>query len=207
MPTTREAFDLRRLLFCWCAWTTTPMASAEMAPSDWIAVGATLVALIAMLISFRSSRIAAKAFALAARQEERHRPALSLSLLQSELRRLGKKGPRVYVFRIMVSNTSDSPTALRDAQLELEYGVRGCPLSSLVAPHDEKIASRLTGLAAEPLRLPCALQPRSSIAGTVLFEVPSSLLRQSYIESCTIQVEDSLGHTASLEAVFIQERE
>lgn len=165
------------------------------------------MATIAVLISFRSSRIAARAYALAARQEERRRPSLSLSLLQSELRRLGKEGPRIYLFRIMVSNTSDSPSAVREAHLELEYGVRGNPLSSLVASHDDKIAARLTAIPGEALRLPCALQPRSSIAGVVLFEVPSGLLRQSHVESCTILIEDSLGHTARIEAVFLQERE
>lgn len=182
------------------------MPTAELQPREWIAVAAAIIAVGSLMIALRSSLIAGRAYALALRQEERRRPSLQASLLKSELRRPSKDGPRIYVFRLMISNTSDSPSTVRDARLSLDYGSPGSPPSSLVTSHSQSIASHASDVASEAIRLPCDLPPRSSRAGVLLFEVPSQLLRNSPVVSCNLELEDSLGHTARVETLFIHER-
>ena len=171
----------------------------------WIAIVSAIAAWIAALEAFRSSRMSRKAYALALQQEARLQPSLSLHLVEGEVRRLGVGAPRIYVFRVVVSNGSDASNSIREANLLVEHG-RGHVPSNLIAPHRVELMERLTGLDYEPLNLPREIAARSSLGGLVLFEVPADLLRGSQVEAYTLQIVDTYGHRTSVEALFLQER-
>ena len=173
---------------------------------DWIAFVSAVAAWIAAFEAFRSSRMSRRAYALVLQQEARLQPSLGLYLAEGEVRRLGVGAPRIYVFRIVVSNGSDASNSIREAHLLVEHGRGRGPSSNFIAPHRADLIDRLTGLACEPLHLPCEIAARSSLGGLVLFEVPSELLRGSQVEAYTLQIIDTYGHHTSMEALFLRER-
>lgn len=173
---------------------------------DWISTVSAVAAWIATLEAVRASRLSRRAYALALQQEARLQPSLRLYLVESEVRRLGVGAPRIYIFQIVVSNGSDASNSIREVNLLVEHGRGHGPSSNFIAPHRADLTDRLTGLAVEPLRLPCEIAAHNSLGGLVLFEVPSELLRGSQVEAYTLRIIDTYGHHTSMEILFLQER-
>lgn len=168
------------------------------------------VALVAVVISLvalrRTTKVQQQQLRLQQLQEAGLRPSLALYLVDSYIRRLGPEAPRIYVFQIVVTNSSDVGNSIREARLVIEHGQgQGLP-SSLVIGHKAELATQVPRAATGALQVPLAIAPRTSIGGLVLFEVPSEILRDSRVESYALQVIDTYGHETSKEAFLLHER-
>jgi hypothetical protein len=173
-------------------------------------IATSAVALVSLVIAFvalrRTTKLQQQQLRLLQLQEAGLHPSLTLYLVENYIRRLGPGSPRIYVFQIVVSNSSDLGNSIREARLIIahEQG-QGLP-SNLVIAHKAELASRVPAAATGTFQLPAAIAARTSIGGLVLFEVPSEILRESPVESYALQVIDTYGHETSKEAILLQER-
>lgn len=166
-----------------------------------------IVALVVSVVSlFRTSKVQRQQLLLQRRQELGLRPAMSLYLNEAYIHRAGRGAPRIYVFRVMVSNGSDLANSISDASLVIEHQRREGPRSDLRVPHKPELFDRVPGLAGEAIRLPCPIQGRTPVVGLLLFEVASALLSESRVESSTLQILDTFGTIISAEARLLMEK-
>ena len=77
--------------------------------SQWLSLGSLIIALIALLLSYLSSRTAKKSYALSLEQERRNQPSLELYIVDSYIRPAVPPIPRIFVFQVTVTNISDAP--------------------------------------------------------------------------------------------------
>ena len=155
-----------------------------------------------------TARLASSAatWRLQAKQEAGLKPSLSLYLVEGDVRRLGPGSPRIYVFKILVSNLSDMANSIRDASVVIEHAAPAGPTPQVAIPHNPDLAVRVTG-AADALRLPVAIAGRNAVGGTLLFGVVDELIGAVRIESYTLKISDTYGLESSVEILLLQERE
>jgi hypothetical protein len=178
-----------------------------LTPAQTITAAIAILALVVSVVSLvRTSKTQRQQRLLQRRQEMGLRPSMNLYLDEAYIHRAGAGAPRIYVFRIMASNGSDLANSISDARLVIEHQHGQGPASDLRVSHNADLFERVPDLAGEALRIPCPIPARTSVAGLLLFEVASALLRESSVESYTLQVVDTFGEATSVEARLLIER-
>jgi len=172
---------------------------------DWVSTASAAAAWAAAWLAFRSSRTAQRAYNLALEQAQRLRPSLELYLIDAHIRRLVPPLPRLYVFRIMVTNKSDAANSLKDLKLVIEHKREHSPPSNVAIPHNPDLIVYLPENHAELVNIPCTIPARAVLGGQALFGVPKDLLGDSEIKSYTLTVVDSLGQEITVEAILLRE--
>lgn len=177
----------------------------QISSTDWVSIASAAAAWVAAWLAFRSARTARQTYNLAREQERRFHPSLELYLVDAHIRRLESPLPRLYVFRIMVTNKSDAANSLKDLKLVVGHKREQGPLSNVAIPHNPGLAAYLPENHVELVNIPCGIAARTVLGGLAIFGVPQDLLRDSKVESYTLTVVDSFGHETTLEAILLRE--
>lgn len=172
---------------------------------DWIQMTSPVVAWIALVLSLIKNRTAKKAYLLALKQEKRREPSLGLYVIDSYIRAKTSSTPRIFVFQIGVTNTSDAGNAIRELELVIEHGRDRKVGSSVNIPHDPGLLSHVKNNRLRPFDLPCSIEPRTVLKGLAIFAVPEKLIKNSRVESYTVNIVDTFGLRAGQEVILLKE--
>lgn len=173
--------------------------------SQWLPLASLIIALIALLLSFLSSRTAKKSYALSVEQERRNKPSLELYIVDSYIHPAIPPTPRIFVFQVTVTNTSDAPNSLREIQLVIEHGKDRGIISTVAIPHNPDLLTHLQTKHYNPVSTPCPIGQRSVLGGVAVFSVPDDFTKSSVVESYTVEVIDAFGLKARREAILLKE--
>ncbi|MDR4494759.1 MAG: hypothetical protein R3B74_10090 [Nitrospirales bacterium] len=173
--------------------------------SQWLPLASLIIALIALLLSFLSSRIAKKSYALSLEQERRTQPSLELYIVDSYIRPASPPIPRIFFFQVRLTNTSDASNSVREVRLVIEYGKERGVSSTVAIPHKIDHMEYLKPNRHEPLNPPFSIAARSVLGGVAVFSLPDDLTKKSVVESYTVEVVDAFGLKAGAEAILLKE--
>jgi hypothetical protein len=98
---------------------------------NWIAIASGAVALLSLWNAMGARRIAKRSLALAVEARDATKPSLDLYIDRGYIRRLTEPARRVFVFRIVVTNRSDAPNAIKSVLLLVEHQRGDGPMSRL----------------------------------------------------------------------------
>ncbi|MEX2492267.1 MAG: hypothetical protein WD425_10950 [Nitrospirales bacterium] len=173
--------------------------------SQWLPLVSLLIALIALLLSFLSFKIAKESYVLSVEKDRRTKPSLDLYIVDSYIRPADPPIPRIFIFQVRITNTSDSPNSLCELQLVIEHGKDREILSNVAIPHNADLLKHLKIFQNVPLSIPCSIAARSVLGGVAVFSIPEDLTKNSVIESYIVEVVDTFGLKAGTEAIFLKE--
>ncbi len=177
-----------------------------MNTSDWVAVAALAVSLFAAAQAFMSRRVSHRALAATLRQEQRAQSPLEVYLADAYIYRVRPQRRRVYVFRVVITNTADLANSVKAVDLEIRYH-RGASVSSNVAVPHGVVAAESGIERPQVLALPLSLPPRGVVSGAAVFDVSDDVLAGCDVDSYRLRVADGLGQSTEVEAILLQERE
>lgn len=168
-------------------------------PGDWATWVTAGVAVIALIFSILAWHTAANAQKLAERQEARRTPKLEIRLLESFHRSLGQEG-RLFAFRILISNPTDTSNAVSALELSIRYR-RDLPMSlRLPGISRPEIAEGPT------LSVPIRIDAHQVETGWCYFLAPSKLLAGSTTDGYEVIVTDTHMESTGVESLVMSER-
>ncbi len=163
----------------------------QLDAGNWIAIGSATVALLALWNAIMARRIAKDSYQLAVEARDKTTPSLELYIDHGYIRRLAGPARRVFVFRVVITNRSDAPNALKSARLLIEHQRGDGPSSRLDVTHDSACATALGIADDDVLNLPAPIAQRAVVAGMVFFPVAQALLADTRIEAYEISLTDT----------------
>ena len=169
-----------------------------MGVSEWVAVGSMLGAWVAAWQAFRSTRMARRMYSLSVEAERLKEPALKVYLADYRILNPPSEDRRIYVFHLLITNTSLSANSIKGIELSLEYGQQGQPPSNVVVPHDASAAMAASMEATEVIRVPCCIAAGAPIAGAALFPIDTGLIGDGVVESHVVTVTDAYDQDSSV---------
>lgn len=172
---------------------------------NWIPVVSAVAALIALLLSLISFRTAKKAYLLALKQDLRQQPSLELYIADSYICPSTPPIPRLFVFLIKITNTSDAGNSIRELELFIERGKEREITSTVAIPHDSSFFNHLKHKKQEPFKIPISISSRTVIQGLAIFPVVDDLTKNTLIEGYIVKATDSFGHKTEREAILLKE--
>lgn len=168
-------------------------------PGDWATWLTFVVALVALVFSILAWRTSAKAQKLAERQEARRAPKLEVRLLESFHRNLGGEG-KLFAFRILISNPTDTSNAVSALELSIRYR-RDLPMSlrlpAVLRPDLED---------GPILSAPIRIDAHQVESGWCYFLVAPKLLAGSTTDGYEVIVTDTHMDTTGVESLVMSER-
>lgn len=184
-------------------------AIGGMGVSEWLpilaaGVGA-LAAAVGVGLGFRRFRLARRAYSLSVEAERRKEPAVEVYLHDSLILNPPGEERRIYVFHLVITNTSRSANSIKRIELALEYGRRGQPPSNVVIPHDSSAAITASMEAAEVIRVPCSIAAGATIRGAALFPIATGLIGDGVVESHIVTVTDAHDRGVQCQAILLWE--
>ncbi|HEV8438033.1 MAG TPA: hypothetical protein VGT40_08065 [Methylomirabilota bacterium] len=174
--------------------------------AEWIAISSAAIAAAAAGTAIWSACTSRQALKIARRQEQRHQSPLELYLADAYIRRVRPERRRVYVFHIVIMNSSDLPNSLRSVDLVVRYVRDGTPGPLIAVPHNAETSYRVMD-SVPTLNVPSSIPARGVVAGTVTFSVPDEVLTGADVESYHLSVSDALGRITALEAILLREHD
>jgi hypothetical protein len=171
----------------------------------WIAIGALFVSLFSAWQAFRSRRIAERGYRLSLDAHYRSQPSLDLYLIEAYIRPIADPPRRVCIFKLRITNQSDSPNSISAVTLRVDYRRPHEPGLNVIVPHDPTYAAVLIERDGAPLQVPQGIQARTVTGGAALFPVPDDLIQQAQIDSYTVAVVDSFNRVTEQEAILLRE--
>lgn len=169
----------------------------DLSFSDWVALGAAVVSIGALIYAGLSYRLARRAHDLAERQEARRRPRLALRLLDAKFVR--RPNERYYSFEIELTNPTDAANTVTAIELMLRYK-RELPMTLRLPAAAEH------GAVAAALIAPIRLEANGAVIGTVSFIVPNTHIKDATIESYEVVVRDAHQNPNGLEVATVWDR-
>ncbi len=167
----------------------------------------TIVALLAIGISFFSLWLSRKALNLSNTQEERQRPCLRLYLRDSYFQDHIDSNSRYFAFLLSVDNRSDADNAISETHLRLTYTINDGFETTVKIPPD-KNAEKVVGKGTEPvLSTPQGINAHQTVDAWCYFQVKDALLGNGRIEGHSVVITDSHGIETLIESIFIKEFE
>jgi hypothetical protein len=170
--------------------------------ANLISLGSILIALASAVYARSSVKVAKRSYELAAVQDARRDPKLSLYLADSYA--LISKENVAIAISVTVSNPSDIDNSVKRAELCVAYHrqdeksiVMKIPSTS-TAPHS---LADVSGV----LDPPVSLLSHQSVAGLLIFEPPAMILRGSVIDEYSLHITDSHEMTVSLANITVRE--
>ena len=166
-------------------------------------VGA-LAAVVAAWAGIRRFRVAHRTYSLSVEAERRKEPAVEVYLHDSRILNLPGEERRIYLFHLVITNTSRTANSIKRIELALEYGRRGEPPSNIVIPHDSN-AAMAADMEAEVLRVPCSVAAGATIRGAALFPIATGLIGDGVVESHIVTVTDAHDRGVQCQAIMMWE--
>ena len=186
-------------------------AFGGMDVAEWLPILAAwagaLAAWVGLGLGIRSIRLERRVFALSAEAERRKEPAVEVYLDDSRILSPPGEERRIYVFRLVITNTSLSPNSIKRIELTLEYGQQGEPPSNVVIRHDSSATPPVSMEAVEVIRAPCSIGAGATIAGAALFPIDSGLIGDGVVESHVVTVTDAHDRAVQCHAILLREVE
>ena len=184
-------------------------ATGGMGVSQWLpilaaGVGA-LAAGVGAWVGIRRYRLARRAFSLSVEAERRKEPAVEVYLQDSRILNPPDEERRIYVFHLVITNTSQSANSIKRIELALAYGRRGQPPSNVVIPHDSSAAIAASMEAAEVIRVPRSIAAGATIRGAALFPIATGLIGDGVVESHVVTVTDAYDQDVQCQAILLWE--
>lgn len=173
---------------------------------NWIALVSAVMALLSLWNAFAARRIAKRSLALAVAARDATKPSLDLYIDRVYSRRLASPARRVFVFRIVVTNRSDAPNAIKVSRLRIEHRRANGPVSRLDLEADASCGPDLGISIEDTLRVPVSVQQRAVVAGFIFFSVASALLADTTIEAYTVSVIDTFDKESQKEVLLLSEQ-
>ena len=168
---------------------------------DW-ALG---IALIALALSVANTYFSWRHHRLEINRASLSRQLLKPSLIHSQYRVDRETGDRLYAFRLIIRNPSDSRNAVSEADLAITY----------VTNSQQEVTTTVGASAGESLspfhcEVPILAVPKSipahdTISGWLQFRVRALVLQNAQVESYRLQLCDTSGKTVNLEPILVQE--
>jgi hypothetical protein len=142
------------------------------------------IAVVAVVISLRSSMLARKALTMSeADFRERHRP---LSLYMIEGSRISKRDTEHAAFAMTVTNGAVSPETIVRIELRVFFKDITNNLQFAALPLEVSLTKPLGSAIATSLNAPLNLAARATQQGWISFEIPEPLHREKIIEKYQI---------------------
>ena len=173
--------------------------------SDWIALGSLLVACISALTAIQSIRFSRRMYSLAVAEQQRTESALELYLADSLVVHRAKDKRRIYMFSLVITNSSLAANSIKEVRLSLEYSQPHRPPSNMVVRHDSNVAGSVDLGEAKVLRIPGPIAAGGTVSGVAVFPVANANFRGGAVESYTIIVLDAHDRQASCQPIFLKE--
>ena len=146
-------------------------------------------------------------YSLSVEAERRKEPAVEVYLDDSRILNPPGEERRIYVFRLVITNTSLSPNSIKRIELTLEYGQQGQPPSNVVIHHDSSAAVAASMEATEVIRVPCSIAAGATIAGAALFPIDTGLIGDGVVESHVVTMTDAHDRAVQCHAILLWEVE
>ena len=139
------------------------------------------------------------------REQRRTEPALEVYLADSRIVYPPNHQRRIYVFHLVITNTSLAANSIKQVTLSLEYRQSGQPPSNATVPHDSNAASMFAVGAPEVLRVPSPIAAGGTVSGAAAFNIATTLLGDGAVESYTVTVLDAHDRRAHCQAILLRE--
>jgi hypothetical protein len=172
---------------------------------NWIAIGSAAIALLSLWNAFMARRTANRSYTLAVEARDAAKPSLDLYIDRGYIRRLTGPARRVFVFRIMVTNRSDAPNAIKSVRLLIEHRRGDGLMSHLEVDADGRCAPALEIAPDDLLGIPLPMSQRAVVAGFVFFPVAKALLADTRVEAYTVSVIDTFDKESVREVLLLNE--
>lgn len=182
------------------------MGWLQLNAANWIAIGSAAVALASLWNAIMARRTANQSYHLAVEARNRTTPSLELYIDHGYIRRLAAPPRRVFVFRVVVTNRSDAPNALKLTRLLIEHQRGDGPPSHLEVTPDPTCATPLGFSEDDVLRIPTPITQRAVVAGTLFFPVAQELLADTRIEAYAVSLIDTFERESVREVLLLTER-
>jgi hypothetical protein len=168
----------------------------EFQYSIWLSIIPTIVAVLAALYAYRTSRAAQQTLA-AARQPLKSTAPLVVTVVDGRARRDLTTDARDYAFLLAVENGTGAETTITDVELRVAYRTRAnfCGAVDLALDVD----AQATG--GQPrLHVPLRLGPGQAASGWIAFHTANIIPRHCRIDGYTLLVTDASGARVVAEA-------
>ena len=152
---------------------------------DWVSIAATLAALIAAWLAFRTAGTVKRANHLGLERKQFIQPSLELFLFEANILPFELSGAWLYVFRIIVTNKCNLWNSIEDLRRIIEHHSDQGAVSNVAIPHERELAVHLPKGSKDVLKIPCGISANVLLGGMVLFRVSSDILRISRVTSTT----------------------
>ena len=167
-----------------------------------------LVAFFAAVEARRSRRIASRMYDIAIHEKFRTETPLDVYLAEALILHVPEKNGRVYVFKLLITNSSAAPNSIKQLLLSFDYDQGNQPASNLAIQHDPNaLDPSTTGQVGNALSVPIPIAAGEAIAGTALFPVASAILERGPIEMYTVRLLDAHDRAAECQAILLKEAE
>lgn len=182
-----------------------PAAINAMDFSDWIAFAAAVAASIAAWQAVRSTRFAAKMYALAIDGQRRTETPLEIYLMDSRLIHVSHEHRRAYEFHLLVTNKSLVANSIKQITLTLHYDEGEQPPSNLSIEHDPHAVDTLTPGAPDTFVVPSPIAGGGAVSGTALFSIADKLPLNRPVATYTVEVLDAHDRPTHCQQILLKE--
>jgi hypothetical protein len=169
----------------------------DMIFTSWTDSAAAITAIIAIVISIKSLVYARESLTLAKMQDERKAPKLQVAFVGGDYTVDEKTGARTYHVQLSICNLSDSDNAVTRAELRLKYRLH----------EGADMIVRLQQLnCGDELQLPIRISAHDAVVGWCRFLVAPEIVRETTVESYTVELTDTHNDEVSLALILMSER-
>lgn len=182
--------------------TTTLQVIFQAVIAEWTNIAAATTAVAAFVLSIASYRTASRALWISEQQEQRKRPQLFLSLLDSSIHR-APQGESIYSFWLSIRNPTDSDNALALIEMHIRYVIVGGVSLTVKLPTSS--GSALVGKEAR-LVIPSRVAAHDTISGWCEFILNPNVINGHTIDGYQIVLTDSHQAETSVEAILVTEK-
>jgi len=172
--------------------------------SNWADIATVAIAFLALIVSASSFAVSFWAARLAKKQEDRKRPELVASLVNSYVE--FKPDERIFAFLLSICNPSDSDNSVAAVALRVTYDVKPGHPVTVQLPSSTTRGDRFSRLKDfNLLGSPSRVDAHQTVQGWCMFRLPETVLSGGSIEGYSVVVTDSHGMEVGVKPILIQE--
>jgi hypothetical protein len=153
-----------------------------------IAFASLAIAFVSAVYARRSAKISKRSLDLAELQDSRHAPKVNLYL--SDAYSFTSEDHSVIVISITLTNPTDVDNSIIRAELGVSYHRMGGQSIKMKIASLPATSTALTTIA-DTLNAPITVPSHQSIAGLLVFEPPSMILKESVVDEYSLILSDS----------------
>ena len=174
-------------------------------PTVWISALALLVSCGSALISWRSSKNAARALAISETQEKRRQPQLGIYLVNGYRRLVPKR--QLFGFLVSVSNPTDINNSIARAELQITYLLENDVKAVCRIQHNPTLGENTArdAMPATVFSLPLHIDAHNTLSGWLLFALDNDVIREGTIDAHSLILEDTHGVSTNTGPIMVRE--